>query len=157
VALELTTVADDGAVFFDGAEVARLTDLEPDTPYEHDGVAFRTLPRPGGERLASVVTVNDVHFGETMCGLIEGFGIGPVLSVPTGADPYPEVMNRGAIAEIEAVGPDVVVAKGDLTSNGTEEEYQAFLGFYRGGVRRPSGVGAGQPRRASGRFRVPGS
>ena len=132
MALELTTVADDGAVLFDGAEVVRLTGLKPDTPYQHDGVAFRTLARPGGERLATIATVNDVHFGETQCGLIEGVDIGPVLSVPAGAEPYPEVMNRGAIAEIGSIAPDVVVAKGDLTTNGTDEEYQSFLHFYRG-------------------------
>ncbi len=131
MALELTTVADDGAVLFDGAEVVRLTGLKPDTPYQHDGVAFRTLARPGGERLATIATVNDVHFGETQCGLVEGVDIGPVLSVPAGAEPYPEVMNRGAIAEIGSIAPDVVVAKGDLTTNGTDEEYQSFLHFYR--------------------------
>jgi 3',5'-cyclic-AMP phosphodiesterase len=131
MALELTTVADDEAVLFDGAEVVRLTALNSVTDYEHEGVAFRTLPRPAGERLATVATVNDVHFGETMCGLIEGFDIGPVLSVPPGADPYPEVMNRGAIAEIEAVRPNMVVAKGDLTTHGIEDEYRAFLDFYQ--------------------------
>jgi hypothetical protein len=65
MALELTTVADDGAVLFEGNEVVRLTALKPGTDYEHEGVAFRTLPRPAGERLATVATVNDVHFGET--------------------------------------------------------------------------------------------
>jgi 3',5'-cyclic-AMP phosphodiesterase len=131
MALELTTVADDGAVMFDGAEAVRLTGLNPDTPYQHDGVAFRTLPRPPGQRLATVATVNDVHFGETQCGSIEGIDVGPVLSVAEGEEPYPEVMNRGAVAEIRAVEPDVVVAKGDLTAHGTDEEYEAFLAFYR--------------------------
>ena len=32
----------------------------------------RTLPRPGGELLCRFATVNDVHFGETQCGIIEG-------------------------------------------------------------------------------------
>src|ERR1700738_2369206 len=127
MALELTTVADDEAVLFDGAEVVRLTSLHPDTTYQHDGIHFRTLPRPGGERSATVATVNDVHFGETECGLIEGMDIGPVLTIAPGEDPYPEVMNRGAVAEIQAIGPDAVVAKGDLTTHGTQAEYDDFL------------------------------
>jgi 3',5'-cyclic AMP phosphodiesterase CpdA len=39
-------------------------------------------------------------------------------------------MNRAAVAEIAAVAPDVVVAKGDLTSGGIEEEHRAFLDCY---------------------------
>ena len=56
--------------------------LEPDTDYEIDGFAFRTLPRPPGERLATFATVNDVHFGEIECGIIEGLDIGPTFAVP---------------------------------------------------------------------------
>jgi 3',5'-cyclic-AMP phosphodiesterase len=128
--LELTTVSDDSAVLFDGAEPVRLTGLDPDTEYEHRGVAFRTLPRPPGQRLATVATVNDVHFGETQCGFIEGMDVGPVLSVAAGEEPYPELMNRGAVAEIRAIEPDAIVAKGDLTAHGTDYEYQAFLNVY---------------------------
>jgi Icc protein len=131
MALELTTVADDGAVLFDGARVVELNDLNPDTPYCHEGIDFRTLPRPPGQRLATVATVNDVHFGETECGLIEGLPVGPVLTVAPGEEPYPEVMNRGAVAEIQAIEPDAVVAKGDLTTHGTEGEYADFLGCYQ--------------------------
>ena len=61
---ELTTVADDEAVIHDGAEARTYRDLEPDTDHEIEGFEFRTLPRLG-ERLATVTTVNDVHFGET--------------------------------------------------------------------------------------------
>ena len=39
-------------------------------------------------------------------------------------------MNGGAIAEIEALDPDAVVVKGDLTDRGSDEEYQAFLDAY---------------------------
>ena len=45
------TVADDEAVVFEGASFRRYEGLEPDHDYELDGVQFRTLPRPGGERL----------------------------------------------------------------------------------------------------------
>jgi len=126
---ELTTVADDEAVVHEGLEVRRYDGLTPDTPYEIEGFALRTLPRLG-ERLATVATVNDVHFGEVVAGLMEGHEGGPVFSVPPGSEPYPELMNRGAISEITALDPDLVVVKGDLTSEGTEEEYAAFLRAY---------------------------
>ena len=129
-AWELTTVADDEAVAFAGTEVRHWTELEPDTEYHDDGLTFRTLPRPPGERLATVATVNDMHFGETRCGLMEGTDIGPVLSVAPGEPPYPQTTNRAAAAEIAALDPDAVVAKGDLTANGTTEEYGDFLACY---------------------------
>jgi Icc protein len=129
-AWELTTVADDLAVAFRGTEVRRYEGLEPATAYDLDGMAFTTLPRPPGERLATVATVNDVHFGETAAGIIAGSDIGPILRSEPGEPPYPELMNRAAVAEIAAAEPDVVVAKGDLTSGGTDEEHRAFVDCY---------------------------
>jgi 3',5'-cyclic-AMP phosphodiesterase len=130
--VELTTVADDVAVVHDGLEVRRHEGLEPDTLQELDGFHFRTLARPGGELLARFATVNDVHFGETECGIIEGLDMGPIFSVQPGEDPYPEIMNAGAVAEMAAIDPAVVVVKGDLTSQGTEAEYADFLRCYEG-------------------------
>ena len=126
---ELTTVAPDHAVVHRGSEVCVFDGLTPDTDYEIGGFAFRTLPARG-ELLATVATVNDVHFGETECGHIEGDDVGPVLSSLPGEDPYPEIMNRGAVAEITALDPAVVIAKGDLTSTGSEDEYHRFLEVY---------------------------
>jgi predicted phosphodiesterase len=128
--VELTTVADDEVVLHvDGTTVRRYTDLEPGTEHDLDGVRVRTLDRPGGELLCRFATVNDVHFGETECGVIDGADFVPVRSEP-GEDPYPEVMNAGAIAEITELDPVVVVAKGDLTANGTAEEYAQFVSWY---------------------------
>lgn len=127
---EPTTVAEDLAVFHDGTEVIRLTGLEPETEYEHDGIGFRTLPRPHGELLATVATVNDVHFGETECGILHGMDAGPVLRVDEGDAPYPETMNRAAVAEIRSLDPDTLVVKGDLTSTSAPDEYRAFLDCY---------------------------
>jgi predicted phosphodiesterase len=132
VTVEVTTVADDEAVLFDGEDWTRIQGLDPDSEYTVMGQTFRTLPRPPGERLATVATVNDVHFGETECGLLEGMDVGPVLRVEPGEPPYADLMNAAAIAEIEAIEPDAVVAKGDLTTHGTAEEYQAFLDAYGG-------------------------
>jgi Icc protein len=126
---ELTTVADDEAVVHDGHEVRTHAGLEPDTDYDLDGLAFRTLPRLG-ERLATVATVNDVHYGEEVCGIMDGIPDGPFFSVEPGSEPYPELMNRGAIQEISAIDPDAVVVKGDLTCDGLDEEYDAFLAAY---------------------------
>jgi 3',5'-cyclic AMP phosphodiesterase CpdA len=131
-AIELTTVAEDEAVFHRGDEVLRHEGLEADTEYSFHGVALRTLPRPPGERLSTFATVNDVHFGEIECGHIEGIEIGPVLTSGPGEPPYPEVMNQAAVTEIMALNPDVVVAKGDLTTFGTLAEFHAFLDCYGG-------------------------
>ena len=107
----------------------RVDGLEPDTEYEHYDIRYRTLPRPG-PRLATLATVNDVHFGETVCGIIEGLDVGPTMQAAPDEPPYPEMMNAAAIAEITAVSPDAVIAKGDLTTHGTREEYDAFLAAY---------------------------
>lgn len=123
-------MADDEAVVHDGFDVRRYPDLEPDHIYEIEQFAFRTLTRPAGEHLCTFATVNDVHFGEVECGIIEGLDIGPTFAVAEGEEPYPEMMNRAAVAEIEAIDPTVVVVKGDLTSRGTVEEYQDFLDVY---------------------------
>ena len=128
--MELTTVADDEAVVHDGFDVRRHQGLEPDRIYEIEGFAFRTLARPAGQHLCTFATVNDVHFGEVECGIIEGLDIGPTFAVAEGEMPYPEMMNRAAVVEIEAIDPAVVVVKGDLTSRGTVEEYRDFLTVY---------------------------
>lgn len=129
--LELTTVSDTEAVFHDGERVVTHDGLEPDTDYEREGHGFRTLPRLG-KLLATFATVNDVHFGETECGVVEGTDVGPVLRSEPGEDPYPEIMNRAAVAEMTAADPDVVLVKGDLTTHGSVEEYRAFLDCYEG-------------------------
>ncbi|WP_426570917.1 metallophosphoesterase family protein [Aquihabitans sp. McL0605] len=126
---ELTTVGPTFAVVHEDRQVRRYDDLAPDTDHDLEGFAFRTLPEPG-ELLATFATVNDVHFGEEICGLIDGSDVGPVFRSAPGDDPFPEVMNRGAVTEIRAIDPDAVVVKGDLTSHGTRSEYDAFLAAY---------------------------
>jgi predicted phosphodiesterase len=126
---ELTSVTDTEAVIHDGADLRTYDELAPGTDHEIDGFAFRTLPDLG-ERLATFATVNDVHFGEEECGVIEGFDVGPTFRSAPGEPPYPEVMNGGAIREMQALEPDVVLVKGDLTCNGTDDEYAQFLAAY---------------------------
>ncbi|HVF32534.1 MAG TPA: hypothetical protein VM933_05815, partial [Acidimicrobiales bacterium] len=82
---EVTTVADDHAVVFRGATWKRYDGLQPATTHTYDGVTFTTLPRPSGQRLSTVATVNDVHFGETICGFDSSApDAGPVLTSPPG-------------------------------------------------------------------------
>jgi hypothetical protein len=131
VPFELATVADDEAVVFDGPIAYRYEGLQPGSEQQAGPLAVRTLPRPPGERLATVATVNDLHLGETACGVIAGLDLGPVLSVDPGQPPYPFVMNQAAVAEIGCLAPDAVIAKGDLTSAGTVEEYEQFQALYR--------------------------
>jgi predicted phosphodiesterase len=123
---------------------ARFTGLEPDAEHRvhvegHPGgdphlpPVVRTLVRPAGARLATLATANDVHFGETTCGSLHNVpdeALGPVLRSLPGEPPYPQTMNRAAVAEIAALDPDVVVVKGDLTSVGSEDEYAQFLEVY---------------------------
>jgi Icc protein len=131
VAPELTTVGDDMAVIHDGVRVVRLGGLAPGTRHCAEGVPFATLPRPPGEQLATVATVNDVHFGEVECGRLTGIDLGPVLTSAPGEPPYPQMMNQAAVAEIAAAAPDLVVVKGDITSGGHPQEYEQFEACYR--------------------------
>ena len=126
---ELTTVGPDFAVVHEGPLVRRYADLEPGTHHELEGFAFTTLA-PRGELLATFATVNDVHFGEEVCGEVHGTDIGPTFRSEPGDRPYPELMNRAAAAEISLLAPVAVLVKGDLTSNGTEAEYEAFRAVY---------------------------
>jgi 3',5'-cyclic-AMP phosphodiesterase len=130
--VEVTSVADDEVVLFSGGEARRFDGLAPDTDYELAGEAVHTLVRPPGRLLCRFATVNDVHFGETECGHIDGVDLGPVLTTEDGEPPYPEIMNQAAVAEILELDPAMVVAKGDLTSRGTVEEYERFLDVYQG-------------------------
>ena len=130
--VELTTVTDTEAVLHDGPHVVRVDGLRPDREHTVEGVTFRTLPRPGGQRLATVATVSDVHIGETECGRYEGVNLGPPLRAEPGEPPYPETMARAAAAEIAAARPDAVVAKGDLTARGTAAEFATFFDIFDG-------------------------
>jgi 3',5'-cyclic AMP phosphodiesterase CpdA len=129
--LELTTVTDTAAVLHDGVRAVRVDGLAPDEEATAEGLTFRTLPRPPGDRLATVATVNDLHLGEEECGRYDGLDLGPVLRVEPGEAPYPETMARAAAAEVAAGRPDAVVAKGDVTGRGRAEELAAFLDIFQ--------------------------
>lgn len=129
--LELTTVTTDSATFHEGRTVDVVDGLAPDTEHTHRGITFRTLPRPAGELRSRIASVNDTHFGEVEAGRLGESGLGPIQRVPDGATPYPEVMNRAAVAEIVGVDPGAVIVKGDITSDGDDDEFAAFEACYR--------------------------
>ncbi len=129
--MDITTVADDLAVIHDGLDVRRYDGLSPDTEHDLGGVAVRTLPRPSGELLCRFATVNDVHFGEVEAGRVDDLTEGPIRRAEPGAEPYPEVMNRSAAAEMATIDPTAVIVKGDLSVDGEPVEWDAFEACYR--------------------------
>ena len=129
--MDITTVADDLVVVHEGLDVRRYDGLSADTDHDLDGVTVRTLARPSGEFLCRFATVNDVHFGEVEAGRIDDLPDGPIRRAEPGADPYPEVMNRAAAAEMVAIDPAAVIVKGDLSVDGEQVEWNAFEACYR--------------------------
>ena len=129
--MDITTVADDLVVIHDGFDVRRYDGLEPDTDHDLDGIVVHTLPRPDGELLCRFATVNDVHFGELEAGRVDDLTEGPIRRSEPGAEPYPEVMNRAAAAEMAEIDPAAVIVKGDLSMDGRASEWEAFEACYR--------------------------
>ncbi len=125
---ELVAVGPHSAELFVDGAVRTYADLTPATAYEFEGVPFQTLSDIG-ELRSRLVTMNDVHFGEVECGRI-GIDTTHVLTVARGERPYPEVMNESVIADALAIEPDAVIVKGDLTSEGSFEEFETFKSFY---------------------------
>jgi 3',5'-cyclic-AMP phosphodiesterase len=69
--------------------------------------------------------VNDVHIGE------ERFGKPNVYRESDDVEPYPARCLRAALAEAKAWGAQRVLAKGDLTDWGSEEEFEWFAAIAR--------------------------
>ena len=129
--MELTTVADDEAVLHDGtARSAATTGLAPDT----DVRARRASSSARSPRRRASASPRSPR--STTCTSARPSAASsrasrrPDLHDGAGREPYPEVMNRGAIAEIAALDPDVVVVKGDLTSDGHPGRVRRFLDCY---------------------------
>jgi Icc protein len=118
---EVTTVADDEIVVHvstgDGrAEVVRLAGLEQSTEYQLEGLTARTLERPPGELLCRFATVNDVHFGEKVCGSVADFGDLLRFFSASGADPTEvDAAATRASAAFEQFGSSSVLTSDDLT------------------------------------------
>jgi 3',5'-cyclic AMP phosphodiesterase CpdA len=79
-------------------------------------VPHRGLPPPPGEELFRFATVSDIHVG------LEEFGFLPTVHDPVGGEPPAERCLRAAVTESVAWGARLLVAKGDITQHGLEEE-----------------------------------
>ena len=139
-----------------GTRLVRIRDLSPDT--EHDieiataagrraetGRYFsgqaRTLPSPTAPEVASFATLNDLHFGEGRLGGVmtddheygdEAPGF-PVIADGDYDTPYADFMAADAVAEINRIGVDMTIIKGDIADRGLPEQFeraaQTFAAF----------------------------
>jgi len=177
------TVLIDGAVRsvsegVSGTRKVEIDDLAPNTEYridlatkdgataDHD-VPFpetvRTLEEPAGAQVASFATLNDLHFGEPRFGGVlrpdgEPDEDRPGWDFVQESDdevPYWKFMNDDAIAEINSLGVDAAIIKGDIADRGLPEQFaaaadafakftiphHAFLGNHDYYARNPSVAG----------------
>ncbi|MFF2549935.1 metallophosphoesterase [Nocardia sp. NPDC058058] len=81
--------------------------------------SFRTLTPPPGRLLRTIALANDLHHGEARSGLLPGG-----LVEGFGDDRYPEFMLESVLEELRESdrGADHLIAAGDLTDHGTEEQ-----------------------------------
>ncbi|HTO69370.1 MAG TPA: metallophosphoesterase [Myxococcota bacterium] len=151
---ELRAVSEDRA----GTRLVRIERLAPGTDHEIeirvDGAApvepgkyfpgaARTLAAPRGRPVARFATLNDLHFGEERFGgtlrpdgeygePAPGF---PQVRETDGDAPYWRVMNEDAIADINALGVDATIVKGDIADRGRRDQFEVaartFAGFAR--------------------------
>ncbi|MDX8150572.1 metallophosphoesterase [Patulibacter brassicae] len=155
--------------------VARVGDLTPGRRYGYelwsggrrvslgssaaDPGTFRTLQPPPGRRLATIALLNDLHVGERCSGTVTD-ALGPSLPPCYSADTYPDYAHRmldAAIGELHDLPIDLVVANGDLSHGGGEEDVRRALAQLRR-LQRPLLVTRGNhdKRQAAGTCAVDG-
>ena len=139
----------------DGTRLVRIEGLEPATPYRlglecagapglEPGPYFpesiATFPAPTTSEVSSFATLNDVHFGEKKIGgvLTEEHEYGeeapnfPVVRARDTEIPYPRFMNSDAVADINRLGVDTVLIKGDIADRGLPEQFEEARGVFDG-------------------------
>ncbi|MET7774157.1 metallophosphoesterase family protein [Nocardia sp. NPDC005366] len=101
-----------------------LTTLTPGSP-ETTG-ELTTLVPPPGRLLRTLALANDVHYGETVSGLVIGDFPPGFREIP-GQPPYPEVMLTALLEDLRAPdrGAQRLILAGDLTSEAGAEESRA--------------------------------
>jgi Icc protein len=83
-----------------------------------------TLVPPPGRHLFTIALSNDLHTGETVSGLVTS-DFPPGFSQAAGLPPYPVVMARSMTFDSAALGADVLIVAGDLTSAALPDELTA--------------------------------
>ena len=155
--VELTTVADDLVVVHDGATRCAATRASPPTPSTTSTVSrcARSPGRPvrcwrASPRSTTCTSARPSAAASTTTPTARSCG-------PTRPNRRtPRLMNRAAVAEIVAIDPDAVIVKGDLSQDGTDDEWAAFEALLPHAVRRPAVRRARQPRRVSRAARLRG-
>ncbi len=110
-----------------------VTGAEPPEHHVYFPASVDTLPLARAACVASFATLNDLHFGEPRFGGFiqpngeygedrEGY---PFVSERDTDVPYWRFMNEDAIDEINALGVDAVVIKGDIADRGLPEQFEA--------------------------------
>ncbi len=128
-AVPATGAGPDGPV---GPGAATIGGLQPATSYDvllsgsgwprRRVATFTTLGPPPGRLLSRFGTIGDCHIGEPSVGALRRFRDPDPR--PPDLPPYAERCARVAIAEAEAWGAELLVAKGDLTYEGEVEEFE---------------------------------
>lgn len=125
-----TLRVDDQTISVDGGgpSGAVIEGLQPDTRHTlvataADGrpqkVRFKTLATLPGAELCRFATINDVHIGALKFGTFR-----PFWDAPGATMLHPERCARAALSEAKAWGASMIVAKGDLTQEGSPEQWQ---------------------------------
>ena len=139
-----------------GSRLVRVEGLSPATSYQLEIVAdgaeppaesryfpdrVTTLPAPTGRLVAQFASMNDLHFGEAQMGgqLTEDHEYGsaapgfPVVDGSATDTPYATFMNQDAVSEINDLGVDFAIIKGDIADGGLPEQFElaatTFAGF----------------------------
>jgi 3',5'-cyclic AMP phosphodiesterase CpdA len=91
----------------------------------HLAVAGRTLGPPPGRLLSRFATISDCHFGERRVGALRR--LRDPFPPPRGMEPYTVRCAAAAIEEALGWGAQALVAKGDLTQDGEDDEFRTAL------------------------------
>ncbi len=125
----------------------RAPGLRPVSPDRYFPERLRTLPSPEAAEVGRFATLNDIHIGEARMGgrLTEDFEYGeeapgfPVVRAEDTPTPYWQFMLEDAIDEINALGVDALVIKGDIADRGRPEQFEEARRLF-GRIRAPHHV-----------------
>ncbi|WP_328391291.1 metallophosphoesterase [Nocardia sp. NBC_00416] len=87
---------------------------------------FTTLVPPPGRLLRTIALANDIHYGETVSGLVAG-DLPPGLRQEPGLPPYPAVMFDAVLDDLRRSdrGAEILLLAGDLTAEAAPEDLRA--------------------------------